>query len=86
MAGKDRSDPSILLEVYDWVRDREDCGFIILSSGDSDYEVLVDRARTRGRRIILCAFSQAVGREMLAAAARSRWRRNWESIWPNTAM
>ena len=68
MAGKDRSDPSILLEVYDWVRDREDCGVIILGSGDSDYQVLVDRARARGRRIILCAFSQAVGREMLAAA------------------
>ena len=68
MSGKDRSDPSILLEVYDWIRDREDCGFIILGSGDSDYQVLVDRARARGRRIILCAFSQAVGREMLAAA------------------
>ena len=68
MAGKDRSDPSILLEVYDWIRDREDCGFIILGSGDSDYQVLVDRARARDRRIILCAFSQAVGREMLAAA------------------
>ena len=68
MAGKDRSDPSILLEVYDWIRDREDCGFIILGSGDSDYQVLVDRARARDRRIILYAFSQAVGREMLAAA------------------
>ena len=69
MAGKDRSDPSILMEVYDWMRDREDCGFIILGSGDSDYQVLVDRARARDRRIILCAFSQAVGREMIAAAA-----------------
>ena len=68
MSGKDRSDPSILLEVYDCIRDREDCGFIILGSGDSDYQVLVDRARARDRRIILCAFSQAVGREMLAAA------------------
>ncbi len=29
----------------------------------------MDRARARDRRIILCAFSQAVGREMLAAAA-----------------
>ncbi len=57
MAGKDRSDPSILLEVYDWVRDLEDCGFIILGSGDSDYQVLVDRARGRDRRIIMCAFS-----------------------------
>ena len=68
MAGKDRSDPSILLEVYDWIRDREDCQFIILGSGDSDYQVLVDRARALDRRIILCAFSQAVGRDMLAAA------------------
>ena len=68
MAGKDRSDPSILLEVYDWVRDREDCGVIILGSGDSDYQVLVDRARGRDRRIILCAFSQVVSGEMLAAA------------------
>lgn len=68
MAGKDRSDPSVLLEVYDWIRDREDCRFIILGSGDSDYQVLVDRARARDRRIILCAFSPAVGRDMLAAA------------------
>ena len=28
-AGKDRSDPAILLEVYDWIRDREDCATII---------------------------------------------------------
>ena len=44
MAGKDRSDPSILLEVYDWLRDREDCNVVILGSGDSDYQVLIDRA------------------------------------------
>ena len=68
MAGKDRSDPSILLEVYDWLRDREDCRFVILGSGDSDYQVLVDRARSMDRRIILCAFSQSVARDMLAVA------------------
>ena len=68
MAGKDRSDPSILLEVYDWLRDREDCKVVILGSGDSDYQVLVDRARALGRRVILCAFSQSVARDMLAAA------------------
>lgn len=68
MAGKDRSDPSILLEVYDWLRDREDCNVVILGSGDSDYQVLVDRARSMGRRVILCAFSQSVARDMLAAA------------------
>ena len=68
MAGKDRTDPSILLEVYDWVRDRDDCPWIILGSGDSDYQALVDRAKNNGRRIIICAFSQSVARDMLAVA------------------
>ena len=68
MAGKDRSDPSILLEVYDWLRDRDDCGVIILASGDSDFQILVDRAKNMGRRVIMCAFSQSVARDMLAAA------------------
>ena len=67
-AGKDRTDPAILLEVYEWIRDREDCGTVILGSGDADYQVLVDRARLHGRRIVLCAFSQSVSRDMLATA------------------
>lgn len=68
MAGKDRTDPSIILEVYDWIRDREDCQWIILGSGDSDYQALVERAKNNGRRIIVCAFSQSVARDMLAVA------------------
>ena len=68
MAGKDRSDPAMLLEVYDWLRDRDDCGVIVLGSGDSDFQILVDRARVMGRRIVLCAFSQSVARDMLAVA------------------
>ena len=67
-AGKDRTDPAVLLEVYQWIRDREDCGTVILGSGDADYQALVDRARVHGRRIVLCAFSQSVSRDMLAAA------------------
>ena len=67
-AGKDRSDPALLLEVYEWIRDREDCGTVILGSGDADYQALVDRARVHGRRIVLCAFSQPVSRDMLAVA------------------
>ena len=66
--GKDRSDPAILLEVYEWIRDREDRGTVILGSGDADYQALVDRARVHWRRIVLCAFSQSVSRDMLAAA------------------
>ena len=41
---------------------------MILGSGDSDYQALVDRARLQGRRIVLCAFSQSVSRDMLATA------------------
>ena len=67
-AGKDRSDPAILLEVYEWIRDRDDCGTVILGSGDADYQVLVDRAKSYGKRIVLCAFSQSVSRDMLATA------------------
>ena len=67
-AGKDRSDPAILLEVYQWIRHREDCGTVILGSGAADYQALVDRASFHGRRIVLCAFSQSVSRDMLAAA------------------
>ena len=67
-SGKDRSVPAILLEVYEWIRDRDDCGTVILGSGDADYQVLVDRARVYGRRIVLCAFSQPVSRDLLSAA------------------
>ena len=67
-AGKDRSDPAILLEVYEWIRDRDDCGTVLLGSGDADYQVLVDRARTYGKRIVLCAFSASVSRDMLSTA------------------
>ena len=67
-AGKDRTEPAVLLEVYQWVRDREDCGTVILGSGDADYQALVGRARLHGRRIVLCAFSQSVSRDMLATA------------------
>ncbi len=67
-AGKDRSDPAILLEAYEWIRDRDDCGTVILGSGDADYQVLVDRAKSYGKRIVLCAFSASVARDMLATA------------------
>ena len=67
-AGKDRTDPANLLEVYEWIRDREDCGTVILGSGDADYQVLVNRARLHVRRIVLCAFSQSVSRDLLATA------------------
>ncbi len=65
-AGKDRSGhPAGGLRVGS---DRDDCGTVILRSEDADYQVLVDQARTYGKRIVLCAFSASVSRDMLATA------------------
>ena len=41
---------------------------MILGLGDADYQVLVDRALSNGKRIVLCAFSHSVSRDMLATA------------------
>ena len=67
-AGRDQSDTSIILEVYDWLRDRPDCKYIVIASGDSDYEPLVQRAMLHSTRIIICAFSDSISRDMLAVA------------------
>jgi hypothetical protein len=58
---------------------------VILGSGDADYQALVDRARVHGRRIVLCAFSQSVSRDMLARPRYSSLRPSWVSSWRNTA-
>ncbi len=84
-AGTDRSESAILLEVYEWIRDREDYGAVVLGSGDADYQALVDRASFHGRRIVLCAFSQSVSRDMLGAARYSRLRPNCAFSWRSTA-
>ena len=83
--GKDRSDPAILLEVYEWIRDREDCGTVILGSGDSDYQVLVDRARARGRRIVLLRLQRVGGAgPSLIGPVVPVWRQSLASSWRNT--
>ena len=78
-AGKDRSDPAVLLEVYEWIRDRDDCGTVILGSGDADYQVLVDRANSYGKRIVLCAFSQSVHGTCWPQPRCFPWKRSWAS-------
>ena len=67
-AGRDQSYTSIILEVYDWLKDRPECSYIVIASGDSDYEALVQRATLHGARIIISAFSDSISRDMLAAA------------------
>ena len=71
MTGKDRSDPCILIEVYDWLREMEDCKTVVLGSGDSDFQILIQRAKLLDKRIVLCTFSRSVSKDMLAATALS---------------
>lgn len=61
--GKERSDPAINLEVYDWVRDRTDVDTFILGSGDSDFQELIRRARNRGNQVVICAFGDTIAGE-----------------------
>lgn len=63
-SGKDRSDPAIILEVYDWVRDRTDVDTFILGSGDSDFKELIRRARQRGKKIVICALGGTIAGEL----------------------
>ena len=85
-AGKDRSDPAILLEVYDWIRDREDCATIILGSGDADYQVLVDRGRAFTGGASCCAPLASRCRGTCWPRRRCfPWRPNWGSGWRSTA-
>ena len=58
---------------------------MILGSGDADYQALVDRARVHGRRIVLCAFSRSVSRDMLVRPRYSRLRPSWVFNWRNMA-
>lgn len=63
-SGKDRSDPAIILEVHDWVRDRPDVDTFVLGSGDSDFQELIRRARNRGKKVVICAFGDTIASEL----------------------
>ena len=84
-AGKDRTDPAILLEVYEWIRDREDCGTVILGSGDADYQALVDRARNHGRRSCCAPSANRCPGTCWLRRRCFRWRRNWAFNWRSMA-
>ncbi|MFQ5875037.1 MAG: NYN domain-containing protein, partial [Dehalococcoidia bacterium] len=62
--GKDRSDPAMMLEVYDWVRDRDDIGVVILGSGDSDFKELIRRGKQRGKELIVFAIAATISGEL----------------------
>ena len=76
-AGKDWSDPAILLEVYGWIRDREDCDTVILGSGDADYRVVVDRVSRVNYICRLASISFAGSPPWPGPVAGLRWCGSW---------
>ena len=69
LAGKDRSDSAITIEVYDWIRDQKSLGVVLMATGDSDFEFLAEKCRDKDMRVVLCSFSQMVSRDMLSVVA-----------------
>lgn len=63
-SGKDRSDPALILEVYDWVRDRSDINAFVLGSGDSDFKELIRRAKGHGSQVVVCAFGDTIATDL----------------------
>jgi len=63
-SGKDRSDPAIILEVYDSVRDKPDINTFILGSGDSDFKELIRRAKQKGKQVVICALGVTIANEL----------------------
>lgn len=66
--GKDRTDAVMLLEVWDWIREKEGLGFLLLATGDADFQILVNKCKDVGLRVILAAFSPSFSTDLLSAA------------------
>lgn len=66
--GKDRSDAAMILEVWDWVRDQQGVGIVILATGDADFQILVDKCKSINVRVLLTAFAPNLSSDMRAVA------------------
>ena len=67
--GKDRTDAVMLLEVWDWIREIEGLGVLLLATGDADFQILVNKCKAVGLRVVLSAFSPSFSTDLMSAAA-----------------
>ena len=62
--GKDRSDPRMMLDMYDMIKERSDIGVFILGSGDSGFADVIRRGKEHGKRMYVCAVGLSTAREL----------------------
>jgi len=68
MSGEDRSDVSIVIDAMELLFTRKDIGTYVLFSGDSDFRELALKIQSRGRSIVVSAFTFATGEDLRNAA------------------
>lgn len=62
--GRDRSDPKMILDMYDVIKERADIGVLMVGSGDSDFADVIRRGKEHGKRMYVCAVGLSVAREL----------------------
>jgi hypothetical protein len=67
--GKDRSDPPMMLEMYDAMHEKPQISAFIVGSGDSGFKEIVRRGRERGKRMYICAVGLTIAREFLTLSS-----------------
>ena len=63
-SGRDRSDPKMILDMYDMIKGRSDIGVIIVGSGDNHFADLIRRGKEHGKRMYVCAVGLSTAREL----------------------
>lgn len=67
--GRDRSDPPMMLEIYDVIHEKPDISAFIVGSGDSGFKEIIRRGKERGKRMYICAVGLTIAREFLTLSS-----------------
>lgn len=62
--GGDRSDPTMILNMYDQSREQAETTAFLLGAGDADYKEIILRCRERGKRVYVACFGRSASREL----------------------
>lgn len=67
--GKDRSDPPMMLEMYDVMHERPEINTFLVCSGDSGFKEIIRRGKERGKLMYICAVGLTIAREFITMSS-----------------